>query len=105
MNGHTPELKEAVETWGEDDQLTMVIEECSELIKEICKWKRKKAMPEDLYDEIADVQIMLEQLNYICAHHDSQAQEKIRARHDYKIRRLGERLQAWHQAHGRTNTH
>ena len=44
----------------------MVIEEMSELTKEICKIKRGKGNYMNLVEEIADVEIMLEQLKMIC---------------------------------------
>nr|WP_199398950.1 hypothetical protein [Ruminiclostridium papyrosolvens] len=55
-------LKKAIETWGKDAQLDMVIEEMSELTKEICKHKRGKSNRAEIIEEIADVEIMIEQL-------------------------------------------
>lgn len=40
----------------------MVIEEMSELTKEICKHKRGKQNRKEIVEEIADVEIMIEQL-------------------------------------------
>ncbi|MDD3906499.1 MAG: antitoxin [Candidatus Omnitrophica bacterium] len=56
--------KAAIEKWGANKQLNMVIEECAELIKAISKYQRYehngvwrlKAM-----EELADVSIMVEQ--------------------------------------------
>lgn len=33
-------LKDAITTYGEDKQIDMMIEECSELIQALCKYKR-----------------------------------------------------------------
>lgn len=63
MNSDLYEL--ALDKWGADAQLNVAIEELSELIKEICKMKRKIGYKDDLCEEIADVEIMCEQLRYI----------------------------------------
>lgn len=55
-------LEKAIEKYGKNKQLDMVIEEMSELTKEICKQKRGKDNREEIIEEIADVRIMLEQL-------------------------------------------
>lgn len=54
--------KTAIEKLGVALQLDMVIEEMSELTKEIRKIKRGKGSLVDTIDEVADVSIMLEQL-------------------------------------------
>ena len=51
-----PVLKRALETWGEQAQMLMVIEEMSELTKEILKnINRKKDNIEQIIEETADV--------------------------------------------------
>lgn len=59
-------LNTIVETYGNDAQEDMAIEECSELVKAILKFRRSDEktaeMREAVIDEIADVQIMLTQL-------------------------------------------
>ena len=53
----------ALKTWGKDAQMLQVIEEMSELTKEILKnVNRKKDNIAELVEETADVEIMLEQL-------------------------------------------
>jgi len=57
---------DAVELWGEELQLDVAIEECSELIKAICKWKRGDAFAEDrVLEEAVDVAIMVKQIAYM----------------------------------------
>lgn len=79
-------LNTIVETYGNDAQEDMAIEECSELIKAILKFRRSNAKDSDLrdavIDEIADVQIMLTQLGIIfnCV-------EEVNERIDFKIDR------------------
>jgi len=57
-------LIRAIETWGKEAQQLMAIEECSELIKALCKIPRG-GLTVAVIDEIADVQIMLNQLKLI----------------------------------------
>lgn len=52
----------ALKTWGAGAQTLMVFEEMSELQKELCKNARGKENVEQIAEEIADVQIMLEQM-------------------------------------------
>lgn len=54
-----------IDKWGSKAQLTVAIEELSELIKEICKVKRGLGDLTNLAEEVADVEIMCEQLRYI----------------------------------------
>ena len=55
----------AIDKWGAKAQLTVAIEELSELIKEICKINRGMGTIHNLAEEVADVEIMCEQLRYI----------------------------------------
>ena len=58
-------LKQAIEMYGEDNQLTVAIEELSELIKEICKCTRGEDNRDRIIEEMADCYIMLGQLQII----------------------------------------
>jgi NTP pyrophosphatase (non-canonical NTP hydrolase) len=58
-------LERAIETYGEDMQLNVAIEELSELIKEICKHKRGRENRDAIIEEMADVNIMFSQLQII----------------------------------------
>ena len=79
-------LNTIVETYGNDAQEDMAIEECSELIKAILKFRRSNTKDSDLrdavIDEIADVQIMLTQLGIVfnCV---AEVEDRI----DFKINR------------------
>ena len=64
----------AVEKWGEEAQYNQMVEECAELIVAINKYKRfldgeRKQTEEEvmfnLLEEIADVKICIQQLEYI----------------------------------------
>ncbi len=81
-------LERAIETYGKDMQLTVAVEELSELIKEICKNKRGADNRANIIDEMADCYIMLEQLEIIF---DISAEE-INDAIVYKLNRLEKRL-------------
>ena len=57
-------LEDAIEAYGADKQIDMMIEEMSELTKALCKYKRAQtdATVADVLEEMADVQIMLNQM-------------------------------------------
>ena len=65
--------KRAVEKWGEDSQLDQMIEEMAELTVAINKYKRakhfvaqkKEGVLDNLYEELADVRMCLEQMEWI----------------------------------------
>lgn len=56
---------DALATFGTETQLTVALEEMSELQKEVCKALRGFTHPAELAEELADVTIMLEQLRLI----------------------------------------
>ena len=60
-------LRGALNTYGAEAQTLMVMEEMSELQKELCKHARGKANRMEIAEEIADVQIMLDQMTIL--HH------------------------------------
>ena len=78
-------LEAAIKTFGERPQEEMAVEECSELIQAISH--KHRGREHNIVEEIADVEIMLEQLKIINDCHDEVA--AIRKR---KIERLFERI-------------
>lgn len=87
-------FEKAIETYGDDLQKQVAIEEMAELTKEICKDFRGKGNREHIIEEIVDVSIMLEQLQIM---YDISSSEMLRAI-DSKVKRLEERLkgeQTW----------
>ena len=83
-----PICQRALDTWGEEAQMLMVIEEMSELTKEILKnINRKKNNVDAIIDETADVEIMLEQLkaNYDIA-------ERVEEYKQNKLKLIEQRL-------------
>lgn len=77
----------ALEKWGADAQTLMVFEEMAELEKELCKNARGKDNRGSIAEEIADVQIMLEQMTVL---HNCRAM--VRTYKAAKLERLKERL-------------
>lgn len=77
-----------IEEYGSDKQQDIAIEECSELIKAICKYKRTLDHVEDIVDEIADVKVMLAQLEIIF-----DCSGAVEDRVEYKINRQMERIE------------
>ena len=57
--------EEAIEFFGTTSQKIMVIEEMSELIKELCKELRDRGNIECIAEEVADVEITLDQIKKI----------------------------------------
>jgi hypothetical protein len=55
----------AIKKFGEESQMLMAIEECSELIQALSKVWRGKHSKSNIEEEIADVEIMIEQLKII----------------------------------------
>ncbi len=98
--------KSAIEKWGKSLQLDVVIEEMAELMKEIVKFKRVEKNIEKSYDvelvkelimvkdnifqEIADVEIMLEQLKIMIDEYH--AQDEVDTYRIYKLKRLQENI-------------
>ncbi len=83
--------QEALNRWGLPFQLLMLMEECAELIHAASKLVRSKTFSaykiERLVDEIADVEIMTEQIKFAYAIHDMCASQK-----DMKLHKLSKML-------------
>ncbi|MBQ7633712.1 MAG: hypothetical protein IJS88_06340 [Alphaproteobacteria bacterium] len=85
--------KRALRVWGKEPQMLQVIEEMSELIKEILKnVNRKKDNVDEIIEEAADVEIMLGQLK--CCYGIT---DKIRAYKAEKLKVIEKRLDDWEQ--------
>lgn len=77
----------AVDTYGKSSQLIMAMEEMSELIKELSKHFRGESNISHISEEMADVEIMLEQLKIIF-----QNRAEIDSIKADKLYRLSERI-------------
>lgn len=88
-------LEIIIDTYGIEPQVDMAIEECSELIKALLKYRRgrnkessdKDKLREDIVEEIADVKIMLSQMEsiYDCS-------DEVKKQIETKINRQMERI-------------
>lgn len=74
---------EAIDFFGVESQKIMLIEEMSELTKELCKELRNRGDIDHLSDELADVEVMLAQIKIIYDIHKKVAEHK-----DFKLHRL-----------------
>ena len=83
----------ALKTWGKEPQMLQVIEEMSELIKEILKnINRHKDNLSEIIEETADVEIMLEQLKYCYNIH-----QQVNDYKKEKLLKIEQRLDNWSQ--------
>ena len=64
--------QKAIEKWGEKAQMQMAVEECAELIQALMKYGREINGDDEykVMQEIADVEIMMEQLREIFGNGD-----------------------------------
>lgn len=95
--------KETAKHYGYEAQSNQLVEECAELIQAVSKYRRatagvgqplaedKKAVSlENLIEEIADVEIMLEQIKYLL----QIPEDELEAVKLFKVRRTRERMLA-----------
>lgn len=73
--------------YGNDAQLTKAIEELSELQKAICKYKLGEKDGKDIIEEVADVEIMTEQIKLMFNCH-----KQVEAIKTDKIQRMIDRV-------------
>ena len=81
--------KLAVEKFGPESQIEMAIEECAELINALFKLRRQRAGTIDVVTEIADVEIMCKQLEYMFG------EKTVADERERKIARLKKRIDAY----------
>lgn len=80
--------EKAIRTFGVRSQLIMAMEEMSELTKEVSKDIRNMGDKEHIAEEVADVEIMLEQLKMIY-----EIKEKVEDYKHFKVERLDRRIE------------
>lgn len=82
-------MKKVIDVWGAKAQTLVVLEEMAELQKEILKnINRDKDNIAEIIDEVADVEIMLEQLKYIY-----QIENQVAERIPVKLEKVAKRLE------------
>lgn len=82
-------LRRAIATWGAGAQMVMVCEEMAELQKELCKNLRGSGNEMAIAEEIADVEIMLDQMKILFG-----ISRNVAVCRSQKIERLARRLEA-----------
>ena len=93
--------QDALDTWGAEAQTKMLFEEIGELMQAICKasrvknWEQRIKVWSNIAEEIADVKIMLEQMELLF-----NVEEAVKNNMEEKINRLATRLEAAHTAKG-----
>ena len=78
---------DAIEFFGVTSQKIMVIEEMSELTKELCKELRNRGNVAQIADELADVEITLAQIKIIYDIH-----QKVEEHKDFKLNRFAKNM-------------
>lgn len=81
-------FKKALDTYGVIPQTFMAMEEMSELQKELCKNQRGKNNRREIAEEIADVEIMIEQMKVLY-----DVEENVVEIRNAKVARLSRRLE------------
>jgi len=76
-------LENAILFFGEGSQIGVAQEECAELIQALSKYVRNKGNLDNVAEEIADVEIMCEQLRIIFEN-----DKRVEEWKDYKLNRL-----------------
>lgn len=87
MNKEKAICQKALNTYGAEPQITMVFEEMAELQKELCKYLRGKDNVNEIAEEIADTEIMLEQMKILFG-----IRYKVEGHKTQKLERLEQRM-------------
>lgn len=85
---------DAIDTWGIDNQVFMVVEECGEVLNALAKFKRGRVSKSDVITELADVSIMMEQMATYFG-----LKEYINEK-ERKLKRLRERIEKYKENAG-----
>jgi len=81
-------MRKALNKWGIELQVNMVFEEVGELLQALSCYKRSKFSKSDLAEEIADVYLMLKQIEIAFC-----IEESVKEAKEIKLQRLKERLE------------
>lgn len=77
--------RKALKYWGAQPQIEMVIEECSELTQAFQKQKRGVDNINNIYEEIADVEIMIEQMRILYGNENINEWKRIKLNKLYNL--------------------
>ena len=86
-------IKEIADTFKIRNQQLKLIEELGELTKEISKdIANRREISDDTISEIADVNILINQILYLSSNKDYNSEEKLKAQLEYKLQRTIQRI-------------
>lgn len=91
--------KLALKTYGKDKQVVKMFEEMAELQKELCKNVWGADNIENIAEEIADVLILLAQMQIYF-----KCMDRVSAYKEYKLKRLRQRIERGNGLQGLDNT-
>lgn len=90
-----PDQQYMIDHYGKEAQMCLAMEECAELIQAINKLKRgKENALSGMTEEIADVLIMIEQLEVMFQIPHSAIQRFVDCKHERQMKRIKEELEA-----------
>ena len=84
---------DALDSWGIEAQVAMVMEETGEMLSALAKARRGRVTKEEIITELVDVSIMMEQM---AVYFDL---DEFREEKERKLSRLKERLKEWKEKH------
>lgn len=86
-------IKEIADNFGLVTQQLKLIEELGELTKEISKdIANRREISDDTISEIADVNILINQILYLSSNKDYNSKEKLKEQLEYKLQRTIQRI-------------
>lgn len=81
-------IAESIQHYGKNNQSTVCMEECAELIQAISKEKRGKINRDNMIEEIADVLICIEMLKQMYSISDSEIDAWIKKKQKREVERM-----------------
>ena len=82
-------IAESILRYGKNNQSTVCMEECAELIQAISKAKRRKTNRDNMIEEIADVLICIEMLKQMYMISDEKINKWIEKKQEREAERMG----------------
>ena len=84
---------DALDSWGIEAQVAMVMEETGEMLSALAKARRGRVTKDEIITELVDVSIMMEQMAVYFG------LDEFREEKERKLSRLKERLKEWKDKH------
>lgn len=84
---------DALDSWGIEAQVAMVMEETGEMLSALAKARRGRVTKDEIITELVDVSIMMEQMAVYFG------LDEFRDEKGRKLSRLKERLKEWKERH------